>query len=85
MTEFAVAGKKLYLSLVMDLYNGEIVAYETSHRSSFSLVINMLKKAARKCRGVDGPLLHSDSNTVDARCCWISYSQHFWYRKDFGR
>ena len=29
VTEFSVAGKKLYLSPVMDLYNGEIVAYET--------------------------------------------------------
>jgi putative transposase len=60
VTEFSVAGKKLYLSPVMDLYNGEIVAYETSHRPDFSLVMGMLKKAARKCRGMDGPLLHSD-------------------------
>lgn len=60
VTEFNVAGKKLYLSPVMDLYNGEIVAYETSHRPGFSLVMNMLKKAARKCRGMDGPQLHSD-------------------------
>lgn len=44
VTEFSVAGKKLYLSPVMDLYNGEIVAYETSHRPDFSLVMNMLKK-----------------------------------------
>jgi transposase InsO family protein len=60
VTEFSVAGRKLYLSPVMDLYNGEIVAYETSHRPDFWLVMNMLKKAARKCRGMDGPLLHSD-------------------------
>ena len=60
VTEFSVAGKKLYLSPVMDLYNGEIVAYETSPRSDFSLVMNMLKKAARKSRGTDRPLLHSD-------------------------
>jgi transposase InsO family protein len=60
VTEFSIAGKKLYLSPVMDLYNGEIVAYETSHRLDFSLVMNMLKKAARKCRGMAGPLLHSD-------------------------
>jgi putative transposase len=60
VTEFSVAGKKLYLSPVMDLYNGEIIAYETSRRPDFSLVMNMLKKAARKCRGMDGPLLHSD-------------------------
>lgn len=60
VTEFSVAGKKLYLSPVMDLYNGEIIAYETSHRPDFPLVMNMLKKAARKCRGKDGLLLHSD-------------------------
>lgn len=60
VTEFSVAGKKLYLSPIMDLYNGEIVAYETSPRPDFSLVMNMLKKAAKKCRGMVGPLLHSD-------------------------
>jgi putative transposase len=60
VTEFSVAGKKLYLSPVMDLYNGEIVAYENSRRPGFSLVMNRLKKAVRKCRGMDGPLLHSD-------------------------
>lgn len=60
VTEFSVAGKKLYLSPIMDLYNGEIVAYETSRRPDFSLVMDMLKKAARKCRGKDRPLLHSD-------------------------
>lgn len=60
VTEFSVAGKKLYLSPIMDLYNGEIVAYETSHRPDFSMVMNMLKKAAKKCRGLVGPLLHSD-------------------------
>lgn len=59
VTEFAAAGKKLYLSPVMDLYNGEIVACETSRWPDFSLVITMLKKAARKCRWTDGPLLHS--------------------------
>lgn len=60
VTEFSVAGKKLYLSPVMDLYNGEIVAYQTSHRPDFSLVMNMLKKAVKKCKATDGLLLHSD-------------------------
>lgn len=45
MTEFKVAGEKLYLSPMMDLYNGEILAYETSCRPEFSLVGSMLKKA----------------------------------------
>jgi putative transposase len=36
------------------------IARLLSHRPDFWLVMNMLKKAARKCRGMDGPLLHSD-------------------------
>ena len=31
VTEFNVRGDKLYLSPIMDLYNGEIVAYEMQH------------------------------------------------------
>ena len=42
VTEFKVAGEKLYLSPVMDLYNGEIIACEASTRPEFALVGNML-------------------------------------------
>ena len=38
VTEFNVRGDKLYLSPVMDLYNGEIVAYEMLGRPIFALV-----------------------------------------------
>lgn len=60
VTEFSVGGDKLYLSPVMDLYNGEIVAYETSRTPHFNLVGSMLKKALAKLSGVRRPLLHSD-------------------------
>lgn len=60
VTEFNVRGDKLYLSPVMDLYNGEIVAYELRKRPLFELVGNMLKKALAKLHREDAPLLHSD-------------------------
>jgi putative transposase len=60
VTEFKVAGEKLYLSPVLDLYNGEIVAFETARRPKFELVTSMLKKAMSKLRPDDKPLLHSD-------------------------
>lgn len=61
VTEFNVRGEKLYLSPVMDLYNGEIVAYEIQKRPLYSLVGSMLKKALVKLKGCgDAPLLHSD-------------------------
>lgn len=60
VTEFKVAQQKLYLSPVMDLYNGEIVAYETAKRPCYSLVGNMLDKALA-CLGEKPKLvLHSD-------------------------
>ncbi|MHB0780479.1 IS3 family transposase [Pseudomonas putida] len=60
VTEFKVAHQKLYLSPVMDLYNGEIVAYEMASRPCYSLVGNMLGKAL-DCLGEKPKLvLHSD-------------------------
>ncbi|MRV76871.1 DDE-type integrase/transposase/recombinase, partial [Duganella sp. FT92W] len=60
VTEFNVAGDKLYLSPVMDLYNGEIIAFETARRPAYQLVGSMLKKALAKLSPKDKPLLHSD-------------------------
>ena len=60
VTEFNVQGDKLYLSPVMDLYNGEIVAYETRRRPEFALVSDMLKKALGKLTAYQAPLMHSD-------------------------
>lgn len=60
VTEFNVLGQKLYLSPVMDLYNGEIVAYQMSERPVFELVSRMLRKALAKLGDHDRPMLHSD-------------------------
>lgn len=60
VTEFNVRGEKLYLSPVMDLFNGEIVAYEMNERPLFPLVGNMLKKALSRLTGQQAPMLHSD-------------------------
>lgn len=45
VTEFSVRGAKLYLSPVMDLYNGEIVTSEMQERPLYYLVGNMLRNA----------------------------------------
>jgi putative transposase len=60
VTEFNVAGEKLYLSPILDLYNGEIIAFETSKRPVFELVNSMLKKALAKLSPHEKPMLHSD-------------------------
>ncbi|TDW32700.1 putative transposase [Rhizobium azibense] len=60
VTEFNVAGEKLYLSPVMDLFNGEIIAFETARRPVFKLVETMLSKALDRLGGGEKPILHSD-------------------------
>ena len=60
VTEFNVRGEKLYLSPVLDLYNGEIVAYQMARRPLFDMVGAMLKKAFGRLKQSDKPILHSD-------------------------
>lgn len=60
VTQFNVRGERLYLSPVMDLYNGEIVSYTMQQRPHFSLVSSMLKKALSRLSEQETPLLHSD-------------------------
>lgn len=60
VTEFNVAGRRLYLSPVMDLFNGEIVAYQTSTSPTLDMISSMLKKAFHRLGPHEKPMLHSD-------------------------
>lgn len=60
VTEFNVRGEKLYLSPVMDLFNGEIVAHSTNTRPSYDVVKNMLDGAIKLLKPHEKPILHSD-------------------------
>ncbi len=60
VTEFKVNDQKLYLSPVMDLYNGEIIAYQMARRPAFAMVAAMLRKAFVRLKPEDQPILHSD-------------------------
>lgn len=55
-----MAGKKLYLSPIIDLFNGEIISYELSERPHFDQVINMLKNSFEKISNSTNLILHSD-------------------------
>jgi len=60
VTEFSVGGKKLYLSPILDLYNGEIVSYNLSERPTFDQTMDMLKKAFARLPLKTRLILHSD-------------------------
>jgi putative transposase len=48
VTEFNVAGNKLYLSPIIDLFNQEIISYELTERPVFKQIVIMLEKAFKK-------------------------------------
>ncbi len=60
VTEFNIKGEKVYLSPILDLFNGEIISYEIADRPQISSVMQMLQKAFKKLSKGDQPMLHSD-------------------------
>lgn len=60
VTEFNISGNKLYLSPIIDLFNGEIISYDLSERPNFKQIINMLKKSFSKIPNNTNLILHSD-------------------------
>jgi len=60
VTEFKVAGEKLYLSPVLDLFNGEIVAHQIDTSPHYPLVGQMLEQALSRLPEGARPMLHSD-------------------------
>ena len=59
ITEFRVKDKKLYLSPIIDLFNGEILKYSISERPNFKQVMDMIGQ----CKTQDikqNLILHSD-------------------------
>lgn len=60
VTEFSLFGTKLYLSPILDLYNGEIISYNISDRPVFSQITDMLDKAFAKIPDGTKLILHSD-------------------------
>ncbi len=60
ITEFKLFGEKLYLSPMLDLFNGEIITYAVDTRPSYSLVSTMLEQACTRITEEDELLIHSD-------------------------
>ena len=60
ITEFSLFGAKLYLSPILDMYNGEIISYNISERPVLGQVMDMLDKAFEKIPDNTNLIFHSD-------------------------
>ena len=72
ITQINIGSTKIYLSPILDMYNGEIISHNISTSPNLDQVYDMLDKAFAKFDNLDGLILHSDQG-------W--QYQHFGYRK----
>jgi len=73
ITEFSLFGQKLYLSPILDLYNGEIISYNISERPTFHQITDMLDNAFEKIPDNTKLILHSDQG-------WQYQMKHYQHR-----
>ena len=71
VTQVNIKGEKMYLSPILDTFNGEIITYTISDRPNLKMVTEMLKKAKKKKSIDDKIIIHSDQG-------W--HYQHVTYR-----
>lgn len=50
----------MYLSPILDLFNGEIISYNVSNTSQYGMVAEILQSAIKIKKATDQPILHSD-------------------------
>mgnify|MGYP002995309944 CR=1 FL=1 len=60
VTEFKVNNDKLYLSPIVDLFNGEVISFNLSRHPVFAQIADMLEKAFNKIPDNTNLILHSD-------------------------
>ena len=78
VTEFALLGQKVYLSAILDLYNGEVVSYSYSYRPNYALVEDMLEAALLLVSADMELIIHSDQG-------WQYQMKAYQYRlKQYG-
>lgn len=60
VSEFKAPGGKLYLSPIMDIHDGSIIAYDISIHPDFSQTKRMIDKAFKDNPNLEGLIFHSD-------------------------
>lgn len=72
VTQMNIKGEKIYLSPIIDMFNGEIISYSISKSPNMQMIEEMLYEAFDKVKDTKGLIFHSDQG-------W--QYQHYGYRK----
>lgn len=70
VTEFRVAGRKVYLSPVMDLFDRSIVAHTVATSPSTALTADSLTKTIKTCAPEPGWMMHTDQGFQYQHSSW---------------
>lgn len=60
ITEFKVSDEKLYLSPIIDLFNGEVISFTMAENAKIKTVVEMVKKVKSTIPEDDPVIMHSD-------------------------
>ncbi len=72
VTQMNIKGEKVYLSPIIDMFNGEVISYSISKSPNMQMIDEMLYEAFDKVKDTKGLIFHSDQG-------W--QYQHYGYRK----
>lgn len=72
ITQVNSKGETIYLSTILDMFNGEVISYSISKSPNMKMIDEMLYKAFDKIKDTKGLIFHSDQG-------W--QYQHYGYRK----
>ena len=60
VTQINIGSSKIYLSPVLDMFNGEILSYVISESPNLKMVMDMLNQLYDNIESTEGMLMHSD-------------------------
>ena len=60
VTQINIGSQKIYLSPIVDLFNGEIISYNISTSPNLNQVVDMIESAFKRFENLDGLIIHSD-------------------------
>ena len=76
VTEFKVADRKAYLSPIIDMFNGEIIAYTISDRPDLKMVMDMMHSVKRKIKDIGSCLAHLATVRAIFHSAYLRFEVH---------
>ena len=84
ITEFRIGSGKVYLSPLIDLYNGEVVSWRIGSKPNMEMVLGMLSDAhTTLCN--NHPIIHTDQGVQYQQPLWQTFIKQAGYTQSMSR